>query len=241
MGRSHYPVGLRALRSGNRRPICAIFGGCVAADTENPPSTGVNPKMQLFQQIDSRIFVYRVDNRGRLCYVNTHWLDFAAENDWPVTAAEVLGKPLMASVSDPQLRYLYGLLMARLRDGAGPFRFPYRCDAPDCRRYMRMEMLYCHDAREIEFRSQIRRIERRTTQDLLDARHPTDQRELDICSSCKRVSTCRGWMELEDSVISLRLFDCDRLPRTRHCLCPGCASAFDRLASGGGSTPRQQP
>ena len=197
--------------------------------------------MQLFQQIDSRIFVHRVDNRGRMSYVNTPWLDFAAENDWPVTAIEILGQPLMASVSDPQLRYLYGLLMARLRDGAGPFRFPYRCDAPDCRRYMQMEMLYSHDAREIEFRSQIRRIERRTSQDLLDARHPTDQRQLDICSSCKRVATRHGWMELEDGVLSLRLLDCERVPRTRHCLCPGCASAFDRLARGGGSTQPQQP
>lgn len=182
--------------------------------------------MQLFQQIDARTFVHRVDARGRISHVNAAWLDFGAENGWPVTAADVVGRPLMDSIADAQLRYLYGLLMARLRAGHGPFRFPYRCDAPDCRRFMEMQMLYDQAAREIEFRSQILRIERRPEQTLLDPLHATDARSLDLCSCCKRVSTRSGWVELEDAVMRLRLFDSDRLPQAHHRVCPACADGI---------------
>lgn len=189
--------------------------------------------MQLFQQIDARTFVHRVDAQGRLCAVNDAWLDFAAENGWPVTAADVVGRPLMDSIADAHLRYLYGLLMARLRDGHGPFRFPYRCDAPHCRRFMQMQMHYCQDRREIEFRNQILCIERRTPQQLLDSLRPKHHRKLEICSACKRVETDAGWVEVEDAVMRLRLFDCDRLPQTRHHICSQCAGQLSDLARAG--------
>jgi hypothetical protein len=189
--------------------------------------------MELFQQIDARSFTHRVDARGRICFVNTAWLDFAAENGWPVTAADILGRPLMAFIGDEQLRYLYGLLMTRLRGGRGPFRFPFRCDAPDCRRFMRMDMRYDPLPREVEFQSQVVRIERRFAQPLLDPEHPVEQTELALCSCCKRVSTDHGWVELEDAVIQLRLLDCDRIPRTRHSVCQTCSAQLAALARQG--------
>jgi hypothetical protein len=192
--------------------------------------------MQLFQQIDARTFIYRVDARGRLSDVNDAWLAFARENDWPVSAADVIGRPLMDFIADAQLRYLYGLLMSRLRDGHGPFRFHFRCDAPDCRRLMEMHMLYDARAREIEFQSQVLRIERRTAQELLRAGDAGDGQRLDICSCCKRVDTGNGWVEVESAVIRLQLFDCDHLPRTQHCVCRQCAEQLAQLA-GGQSAP----
>ncbi|WP_295882021.1 hypothetical protein [uncultured Thiohalocapsa sp.] len=201
-----------------------------AVHPPQPSKRQDQPDMQLFQQIDARTFVHCVDARGRLSHVNDAWLDFATENGWSVTAADVLGRPLMDSIADGHLRYLYGLLMARLRDGHGPFRFPYRCDAPDCRRYMQMHMLYHQRLGEIEFRNRILRIERRTAQELLNVQHPTDERSVTLCSACKRVDTDQGWLELEDAVLRLHLFDCDRLPRTRHGVCPSCAGRFVELA-----------
>jgi hypothetical protein len=198
--------------------------------------------MQLFQQIDTRTFTYRVDARGRLSAVNDAWLAFANENDWPVRAADVIDRPLMDFIEDPQLRYLYGLLMSRLRTGHGPFRFRYRCDAPDCRRLMEMNMLYDTATREIEFQSRVLRIERRPAQELLRVSRPTHEQVLRICSCCKRVGVGDRWAELEDAIMQLRLFDCDQLPRTRHCICRDCAGQLAALANSGSRlSPRRHP
>lgn len=188
--------------------------------------------MQLFQQLDGRTFTHRVDAHGRLSHVNDAWLAFAAENGWPVTAADVLGRPLMDFIGDPELRYLYGLLMARLRAGRGPIRFRYRCDAPDCRRFMQMAMHYDPQAREIEFQSQVLRIERRPVQALLDTARTVDDTTLAVCSCCKRVSMEGGWTEIEHALIHLHLLDGERLPQTRHCVCPACNSELSALADG---------
>jgi hypothetical protein len=188
--------------------------------------------MRLFQQIDSRTFVYRIDNRGRIAFVSDSWMDFACENNWCVSRADVVGRPLMSFIADEHLRYLYGLLMSRLRVGYGPFRFRYRCDAPDCRRLMEMTMLHDRTEREIEFQSRVLRIERRAAQELLRADHPTDERRLDVCSCCKRIALDEGWVEVEDAVMRLRLFDSDHLPRTRHCVCPDCSTQLSGIATG---------
>jgi hypothetical protein len=195
----------------------------------------VSKHMLLFQQIDPRTFTYRVDYRGRLVAVNDAWLAFAAENDWPVSRRDVLDRPLMDSIADEHLRYLYGLLMARLRAGSGPLRFHFRCDAPDARRHMEMLMLYDKGEREIELQCKVLRIERRAPQELLRADHPTDEQRLDVCSCCKRVDLGGQWREVEDAVIWLRVFDRQHPPRTRHCVCPTCAEDLSRLAHAGPS------
>jgi hypothetical protein len=193
-------------------------------------SVDVQPSMELFQQIDARTFVHWVDARGRICRVNDAWLAFAAENGWPITAAEVLGQPLMGFIADGELRYLYGLLMARLRDGHGPFRFHYRCDAPDCRRLMQMQMCHEPETHTIEFQSKVLHIQRRAPQALLAATQTTSTAVVNLCSCCKQAETDQGWVEIEDAVMRLRLFDCDRLPRTSHQVCPACREKLAQLA-----------
>jgi hypothetical protein len=188
--------------------------------------------VQLFQQIDSRTFVHRIDVHGRLTHVNASWLEFAAENGWPVTADDVLGRPIMDSVADPQTHYLYGLLMTRLRHGRGPFSFTYRCDAPDCRRLLRMRMIADHHAREIEFQNEILSIERRTPQPLLERGRGGAGQVLEICSFCKRIALDNRWLEVEEAVLKRRLFDCEPLPTTRNRVCPDCAGKVSRIADG---------
>jgi hypothetical protein len=188
--------------------------------------------MRLFQQIDPRSFVYRVDARGRLASVNDSWISFACENGWPISRAEVVGRPLMSFIADEHLRYLYGLLMARLRNGHGPIRFCYRCDAPDCRRFMEMTMLHDTAQNEIELQSRVLYIERRTAQELLRPDHAVNELRVDLCSCCKRIAVEQDWVEVEDAVMRLRLFDSDRLPRTRHCVCPECSRQLSGIAAG---------
>jgi hypothetical protein len=186
--------------------------------------------MQLFQQLDARTFKHRVDARGRISHVNDEWLDFAAENGWPISAADVVGRPLMEFIGNPELHYLYGLLLARLRAGRGPVRYQYRCDAPDCRRFMQMVLQFDPETREIEFASKILSIERRAPQAILNDTHAHDDGSLDVCSCCKRVNMAGRWTEIEDAVVRLNLLGREDLPRINHSVCQDCVSELSDLA-----------
>jgi hypothetical protein len=189
-------------------------------------------RMHLFQQIDSRTFVHRIDVHGRLISVNPAWLDFAAENGWPVTMDDVLGQPLMNSITDPNTHYLYGLLMTRLRHGRGPFSFNYRCDAPDCRRLLRMRMFADQGTGEIEFHNDVLRIDRRPSQILLKQPRPQTSESITLCGFCKRVDVGGAWVEVEEAIMRLRLFDRDPMPATEHRVCPDCAHKVAQVADG---------
>ena len=186
----------------------------------------------MFQELEQRSFIHRVDSAGRICFVNADWLAFAAENDWPVTSAEILGRDLMASISDPQTRHVYGLLIERVRRSGTPVQFRYRCDAPDCRRLLEMHMLYRPELDQLEFRSSVIGIERRESVAVLDVRTtPRSSETLSVCSWCKAVRTAQAWVELEQAVMQLGLFAAEALPRISHGICPDCSGRLTTLTT----------
>ncbi|MGB5736707.1 MAG: hypothetical protein WBM40_19940 [Thiohalocapsa sp.] len=186
----------------------------------------------MFQELEQRSFVHRIDGDGRISFVNGNWLAFAAENDWPVTSAQVLGTDLLASVSEPRTRHVYGMLIERVRKSGQPVQFRYRCDAPDCRRLLEMHMHYDRGLNEVEFRSTAISIERRESIALLDVRRSARSSEtLSICSWCKAVQTPQAWVELEQAVVRLGLFAAEALPRLSHGICPDCSGRMQGLTA----------
>ena len=186
----------------------------------------------MFQELEQRSFIHRVDSDGRICFINADWLAFAAENDWPVTSAQVLGTDLLASISDLQTRYVYDLLIHRVRGTGAPIQFRYRCDAPDCRRVLEMHMHYHPKLDQVEFRSSAISIERREPVAVLDVRKtPRYGETLSVCSWCKAVQTAQAWMQLEQAVVRLGLFAAETLPRISHGICPDCSSRLTTLTS----------
>lgn len=186
----------------------------------------------MFQQLDRRQFVHRIDSDDRICFVNSAWLDFAAENAWDVGRSQVLGGELLASISEPQTRHLYRLLLHRVRESRRPVRFRYRCDSPDCLRLMEMRIRYDPRREQVEFRSRVLRIERREPIDLLDAgRLRRSNQTLSVCSWCKAVQIAQAWVELEKAVVRLGLLAADALPRISHGICPDCSKRLDTLTA----------
>jgi hypothetical protein len=187
---------------------------------------------QFDHRLDQREFVYRIDAEGRICFVNPAWQAFAAENDWQVGAAQVLGSELMASITDARTRYLYGLLIQRVRESGRLARFGYRCDAPDRRRLMEMQMGYDQARKQVEFRSRVMLIERREPVALFDATRTNRTDDiLSVCSWCKAVLADQAWVEVEEAVMRLRLFSSDTLPRISHGICPGCSEHLSATAA----------
>jgi hypothetical protein len=179
-------------------------------------------------QRDTREFVHRIDARGSIVAVNSDWLAFAAENGGPASEGELLDTRLTQYIQDAETQHIYALLAQRVRSDKGTVRFPYRCDSPDCRRYFEMNVLYRPDDDQIEFRSRVLYLEPRPAVALLDAAQPRSFSEiLNLCGWCKRVQTGGLWLEVEEAVRRLGLFDSVQLPRLSHGICPACVHGLE--------------
>ena len=65
------------------------------------------------------------------------------------------------------------------------------------------------------------RTERRDPVRLLDKDMPRSSDIIRICSMCKKVSTALNkWVEIEEGLAQLRLFEASEVPRLTHGLCP---------------------
>ncbi len=173
------------------------------------------------------IFVYVIDEADRIVSVSDNWLPFAEAND----AAEschpdrVVNEPIWRFIDGPEATHLYEVILASVRTRGITVTLPYRCDAPDRRRFL--ELRIAPVAREhIEFTSRIIREELRERVELLQAGAPRSHDLLKMCSVCRKVEVQgTGWAEAEAAVVALRLFEETALPQISHGLCPDCFSA----------------
>lgn len=171
-------------------------------------------------------FICRVSADDRIVFVDDEWTRFAIENGAAHLAGDrVMGTLLWDHLSDITTRHLYRIFMHRVREGGISIELPFRCDAPDRRRFMRMRIQPLPDS-GVEFRSELLHEELRTKVDLLDVRYPRREDFVMMCSWCKRVQA-PDWVEVEEGVVRLKLFDVDKLPWVSHGICPDCERGME--------------
>ena len=91
--------------------------------------------------LDQRSFIWIIDDADKIVHVNDDWLAFARENTAPqLTASVVLDQPIWRFIQGQETSYLYQQIFSRVRAGVSPVKFPFRCDSPDCRRFMEMKL-----------------------------------------------------------------------------------------------------
>lgn len=178
---------------------------------------------------DNRTFIWIIDDADKIVRVNDDWLAFAEENSAPqLSAALVLDQPLWRFIHDQETVYLYKLIFGRVRAGKSPIAFPFRCDAPNCRRFMEMKLSLL-PGNAIQFLSKILRQEFRQPLDFLDATRGRSEEFLKICSWCKKIYIPdRGWGEIEDSIGALDLFGNRSMPQMTHTICASCYDFIKR-------------
>jgi PAS fold len=178
---------------------------------------------------DTREFIYRVDAQNRLTDANAAWYDFARENGSHALDSEsVIGCPLWDFISDQETRHLFQIVLAKVRQTGRPVTLSYRCDAPDLRRFMQLEIRPLAEA-GVEFCSRIVRQESRPHVALLDDTAPRTDTFLNMCAWCKKVALPdESWVEVEQAVERLKLFEEPVLPQISHGICPACKSEVDR-------------
>jgi hypothetical protein len=181
---------------------------------------------------------YQVGGDDCLTGFNDGWTTFAEENmGGALLPGLIRGRSLWDFISDPTTAHLYQAMMKRIRGGVPRIEFEIRCDSPDRRRQLRMEIAGAPHG-VIAFTVTTVREEARPPVALLDVTRERTDDLLAVCAWCMRARLSPGtWVEIESAVRSLNLFLADQLPRLTHGMCESCLEAMRPLAdaSGGGN------
>lgn len=164
---------------------------------------------------------YTVNADDDIVFVNEAWDTFAQENGAAhLTSTHVLGRSLWDFVTDDTTRLLYRDVLARIR-GTTAMRFTFRCDAPACRRHLELEVTGGRNGDAV-FLVRTLKEEPRPAQPLLDPAQLRSDALLRMCSWCKRIDVNGHWVDVEEAVTALGLFDRPRLPQVTHGICDDC-------------------
>lgn len=194
------------------------------------------PRPLTVRAADPAPSVYRVDQRDVITRVNTAWRTFASANGAPTLASSAVGTSLWAHVSGTKTRRLYEAVHATVRATGRSVTLPYRCDAPDERRWMTLTV-HPLGGGQLQVVSALVRREQRTPVLLLDATVPRGDWPMLVCGWCSRVRTVSPaafdrakpapWLNVES--VRAGLTGATALPRLMHDACPDCADEVRTL------------
>lgn len=168
--------------------------------------------------------LYSIDASDVIVRVGGDWLDFAGANQAAESCHpdQVLGRPLWNFVTGLETRHLYRLLLDGVRSGREALRIPFRCDAPDRRRFLEL-IISRQPEGLLQFASVLLRVEPRLPVSALEPDLPKGEELLRMCSLCKRVEGAPGsWVEVEMALVALQPFNAEFPPAITHGVCPDC-------------------
>ena len=172
---------------------------------------------------------YELDAQLCIRAVDPSWSEFAQANGASERVVPgPLGQPVLDYVWGPTTVYLYRRLFEHVLRTGRPVRFPFRCDSPEVRRFLEMEIRPAPSS-GLQLRTRVVRLEPRERSPLLDRAVPRDGGLLRMCSWCKGVEVEGRWCEVEEAVAALRLFERDALPAITHGVCPPCQRGIEAL------------
>lgn len=179
---------------------------------------------------------YELDEGDRLIAVSPDWDTFAHENDAPENVASaVLGRPLWEFIAGAETEDLLRRIINVVRTRSRAVDVPFRCDSPGILRHMRFHAapagnngvrITTHLLRELAADGMH-----------AELRRPRASWMVAMCSWCNAIRLDDGaWVEVDDGVARLRLFDTAHAPAVTHTICDTCLeSIYPHL--GGGADP----
>lgn len=170
---------------------------------------------------------YEVDGADRITAVSESWEAFAlANHGGHLVAPKIVGSSLWSAISEPTTRALYRTLVMRVRAGGDVASFCFRCDSPSRRRELLMRIA-ARDDGIVSFTTSLVREQERREVALLDPAAERTEEIVVVCGWCARVKVGEGrWVEVEEAVRVLRLFELTALPQLSHGMCPLCSETF---------------
>lgn len=171
---------------------------------------------------------YWLDTDNKIVKVNTAWNTFAVNNDAPELVHEsVLGHSLLNFIAGDDTRMLITALIDSVRVRGEPIRRPYRCDSPDCRRYMEMYILP-ENAGHVRLVHHVVSIETLV--------HPVkfitifnDEARIVRCSICNQIRVGYDWME-SDAAYRYNYLSQGEV-KVVYRVCPNCQSMVQEMTA----------
>ena len=165
---------------------------------------------------------YKIDSLNVITHVGGQWWPFARDNDAPELAPEsVIGRDLLDYITGHTPRYLWELILTRVRIWGRGIMLPGRCDSPEKRRFIEIRLAVMGD-QGIEFESRTVKEEPRAPIALLNRFALRSDSLLRMCSWCKHVEVEQEWVEVEEAITRLHLLETDYPPSITHGICPSC-------------------
>ena len=167
---------------------------------------------------------YEIDGQNRIATVNRAWFDEAqTAGDERLADESVVGRDRWELIQDSSTRHLYETMISRARERAQPVGFRFRCDTPDKRRLLHMEVT-AREGGHAAFEVNLVESQPRQAVELLRVGRAQSDALIRMCSWCKRVPLPDGgWVEVEQALGVLHLFESSGpLPAISHGICPEC-------------------
>jgi len=166
---------------------------------------------------------WAIDRRELVVDIAGDWLSFAQSNDAKSLLPEVvIGNSLWSYISGVEVQDMYRQIIVRVRETADPVDFCYRCDAPDRRRLMRMEIERADDGL-VWFHSRLIQEIKRPWFNSIYRHAVRNKCQLDICSVCRRVGVDDMlWSEPEDAANSIPKLCSNQTPMLVERICDDC-------------------
>jgi hypothetical protein len=115
------------------------------------------------------------------------------------------------------------MLLRRVRGELGSVDLPFRCDGPTVRREMDIRIASQASGRFVVFSARLRAEKQRDEfQPLLAVETPRSEEMLTMCGWCDRFLVDGEWVEVEEGVARLGLFQLPAMPAIGHGVCPDC-------------------
>ncbi|MBC7894313.1 MAG: hypothetical protein H7066_02815 [Cytophagaceae bacterium] len=169
---------------------------------------------------------YRIDATDRIVTVSDGWVSFAEANGGErVLPPRILGTSLWSSIADSATREVYRVMLGRVRKGVGAVRFQFRCDSPDVRRLLEMQVTVS-GGDEVAFQTHLVQSQPRTEVGALHSDTTRSEAILTICGWCMQVPVNGEWLEIEEAITALGLFAGSATPQLSHGMCPACYSTM---------------
>ena len=165
---------------------------------------------------------YALDHRLVITSVGAGWDEFAIDNNAPeLVSPAPVGRPLMSYVTDVTTVHLYEQIFQRAARAKRAITFPIRCDAPNLRRFLDVTITP-DSAGGFLVSTALVRAEARDAIVLFGTDVPNYEGTLMMCGWCKRVDLKGKWVDVEQAVASLRMFEWHRQPQLSHGMCEVC-------------------
>jgi len=176
------------------------------------------------KQLNSKSsFRYQIDASDCITFVDSAWKSFAERNNTPeLTRRSIVGKSIWNFISGREVRHLYDLIFHVVRSRDREIVIPFRCDSPTIRRFMTLTIAPVQGG-NLALVGALIREEPRPHVALLGSEVPDLETLVSICSWCKRVQLRdSSWVEVEQAIHELGLFQSDGVPGLTHGICPDC-------------------